>query len=331
MKQKLTKTVFGAAGLLALILTACTVPLEGDGDAGARVAAEAGIGDVPAIPLPAYTLVSIPGGTVDETNTGVGNTTNWGAGANPAYTKPCSIGAFYIGETEITWELWSEVYNWAVGNDYTFAHPGTQGGSTEKSPVIEISWRDAVVWCNAYSEAMEMDPVYFYNGDVLRESEPGPLEDPDGVDAGDGKAENSKIDATANGFRLPTEAEWEYAARGGVPSLKAPWIDTFAGTDDPNLLGNYAWYNVNSGGAPNPVGTRLDNGIGLYDMSGNVEEWCQNEVSPYGVPDREQRGGSFFNVDKACAVAARDSDDPCYGYETTGFRVISNPPESPAR
>jgi formylglycine-generating enzyme required for sulfatase activity len=237
-----------------------------------------------------------------------------------AGTTPVHVPAFYIGETEVTYQLWKAVYDWAADRGYSFANPGRQGGNgttgggpvgDNQHPVTEISWRDAVVWCNAYSEAMGKAPVYEVSGAVLRESEGS------SVAAGDGKADNAVINA-GNGYRLPSSEQWEYAARGGAPSVGEPWTFPYAGSD---AADGVAWYQRNSGLETHEVKTKAANSLGLYDLTGNVWEWCQD---PYtGGTRRVFRGGGWNNSALYyLGIAWCSSDYPRDGSSTLGFRVV---------
>jgi formylglycine-generating enzyme required for sulfatase activity len=129
--------------------------------------------------------------------------------------RTVSLGPFAIAKYEITWELWTEVRDWALGNGYRIANRGT--GLSEESPVTDISWRDAIVWCNAYSEMGGLEPVYCdASGEALRESldnaaAPG-ITSP---------ADRALMALDHDGYRLPLEAEWEFTARNDSPGLFA--------------------------------------------------------------------------------------------------------------
>ena len=136
-------------------------------------------------------------------------------------------------------------------------------------------------------------------------------------------------DFTKNGYRLPTEAEWEFAARGGNSSNGY----TYSGSD---TIGDVAWFYDNSGSAIYPVGTKDQNELGLYDMSGNLWEWCWDwydadyydsspEIDPIGLSAgsiRVIRGGSWRNYATGCRVANRGGSSPGYSYYNIGFRVV---------
>jgi formylglycine-generating enzyme required for sulfatase activity len=294
-----------------------------------------------------YTMISISGGTVSDSTTGAGNTTNWAAGANTAYTKPYTMAGFSIGETEVTYELWRAVYLWATddargGGKYTFSNPGVMGnkygssgsppGATSQHPVTAISWRNAAVWCNAYSEYLGKTPVYYQNGtadftDTSKVVRAAPASG--GAAVGNGP-ESAVWNPAADGFRLPTEAEWEYAARGGVPSTSAPWTNQFAGTNDPDALDQYAWYGDTASDSPtHPVKTKQPNSAGLYDMGGNVNEFVWDVVEGSGSSIKMgARGGYFHDPADNVKVSYRPISNPALSPTMgayTGFRVVSQP------
>jgi uncharacterized repeat protein (TIGR02543 family) len=235
------------------------------------------------------------------------------------------LSPFKIAKYETTYELWYEVKQWADGNGYTFANPGREGhdgaegasptAGAKTEPVTTISSRDVIVWCNAYSEMSGKEPVYYYGSAVIKDT----------------TTDNVVMDTSKNGYRLPTEAEWEYAARGGgTPSTSGTFVYIYAGS---NSVGDVAWYSGNSS-RTHTVGTKAANTAGLYDMSGNVFEWCWDWYSsrvgtgtannPEGRSAgsiRVNRGGSWYGDASGCAVARRHSDVPSYRSSDVGFRV----------
>ena len=209
------------------------------------------------------------------------------------------ISAFYIDTCEVT----QEHYQSLMGkNPSKFAGPD--------KPVERLSWFAAIQYCNMRSLREGFKPCY----------------DP----------ETLKCDFNADGYRLPTEAEWEYACRAGTTTR---W--SFG--NDPGKLGKHAWFKGNANKTTHPVKQKGPNPWGLYDMHGNVCEWCNDFSSegydpesprkdprgPASGEDRVLRGGSWAGSDQSCRSSARNSEAPgfadvCFGYEAYGFRCVRN-------
>jgi formylglycine-generating enzyme required for sulfatase activity len=214
------------------------------------------------------------------------------------------------------------VREWGKGYGYEFSHEGKAGDSgadggdpvTDENkdlPVTYISWRDIVVWCNAYSEMTGKEAVYYDStGTIL-------LRKANQKDAMDAFIVDKAQQLDRNGYRLPTEKEWEYAARGGVPSndAESAWAYKWAGTGTEGELGKFAWYD---GAGMHSVREKKANSAGLYDMSGNVYEWCFSPMM--GVV---ARGGMGYDDAVFCTVGQRVGYvDPGIMLYGIGFRLV---------
>ena len=248
-----------------------------------------------------------------------------------------NLDEFLMDEYEVTRDVWSFVKSFADSNGYTFEHPGA--GKQANHPIHSVSWYDALKWCNARSERERLRPVYYTDvglSSVYRTGNATPY-----------------ADWSANGYRLPTEAEWEKAARGGSAGHRFPWNDTdrinpsrasyyYTGFDEYDDVGDgdYPDFGDNYPYTA-PVGYFAPNAYGLYDMAGNVQEWCWDKywsgyyaVSPVNNPAgstswmdryRVRRGGSWNHEAEECRVAARDADLPASEDDMTGFRCVKRP------
>ena len=233
-----------------------------------------------------------------------------------------SLSAYRIGETEVTQELWKKVMN---SNPSYFSDKPFEGETQGKRPVEKVTWYECIAFCNELTkktDGLEEANCVYYRDSAFKKI-------------------YTKTDAKSNtrvfqnidkkGFRLPTEAEWEWAAKGGA---KTKW----AGTDKPSDLKNYAWYTKNSKSITHEVRKKEPNGYGLYDMSGNVEEWVwdgyneklpeSGEQDPIGdlySQTRTVRGGHIMKASEECECAHRHDSAPGTKGYLRGFRLARRP------
>ena len=238
---------------------------------------------------------AVPQTTID-TNMAFVEGGSFQMGSNDGYgdEKPIhevTLSSFWIGKYEVTQKEWNEVMGKSPSN-----------WIGDQLPVENVSWFDAVEYCNKRSIREGLTPCYRGSGD------------------------NITCDWDADGYRLPTEAEWEYAARGGVKSRGFKYSGS-------NNIDEVAWYDGNSGERTHDVGTKLPNELGIYDMSGNVWEWCWDipgsypsgaQTNPHGATSgtvRVLRGGNWYYNADFCTVSFRFVKIASYSNIYLGFRV----------
>ena len=267
-------------------------------------------------------FVLIPAGTFQMGS-------NEGYDANKPVHEVTITKPFYMGKYEVTQAEYEKYCSYTGSNS-----PSSSYGDGDNYPAYYVSWYDALVYCNKRSMEENLTPCYSIDGSTDPEhwgAVPTAYNDPlrDTWDA-------VECNWNANGYRLPTEAEWEYAARAGDNTVDSL---TYSGTSDVNKLGDYAWYCDNSNSTTHEVGTKKPNAYGLYDMSGNVWEWCWNrwasdsyDEETEGVSDptgssagsdRVFRGCSWYNISDFCAVSFRSNyNGPDGRTNDCGFRVV---------
>jgi formylglycine-generating enzyme required for sulfatase activity len=287
--------------------------------------------DGSAPPAPAN-MAYIPGGVFQMGD-------NFGENTSAMPVHSVYISPFFMDKFEVNRELWLEVYTWSLGNGYGFNNSGSFKAAGH--PVHSISWWDAVKWCNARSEKEGLTPCYYTDASQTTVYRSGNL-----------NITNACVKWNANGYRLPTEAEWEKAARGTFTGNRFPWGNTithalanyYAQPGSPSYdisttSGYHPTYYTGSQPYTSPVGSFVANGYGLHDMSGNVWEWCwdwwdnnfygkteANVDDPKGPSvaqsNRLLRGGAWNSGAYLAQCSARSVSTPGYADSSIGFRCV---------
>ncbi len=249
------------------------------------------------------------------------------------------VSAFYMDVNLVSSNQWAAVYSYATTKGYTFAHVGSAVAGNQ--PVQTVNWYDCVAWCNARSQQAGLPPCYYADAGFTRVYT-------------NATGTSVYLNTANNGYRLPTEAEWEKAARGGLMGNRFPWgniitesqANYYADPVSPSYydLGPYSGFNTNfNSGSPytSPVGSFAPNAYGLYDMAGNVNEWCWDWYaappypagSPYlgginptgagpGSAARVLRGGLWTYYATLARCAYRGDSYPSDSSYAVGFRCV---------
>ena len=290
-------------------------------------------------------MALIPAGSFTMGNYLFGTTATNDLDITNAIPTSVYVSAFYMDRNLVSSNQWAAVYSYAVSHGYTFANPGfAKAGNT---PVILVSWFDCVAWCNARSAQAGLTPCYYTDGGSTQ------------VFTNAANWVYLYLNQAKTGYRLPTEAEWEKAARGGVIGNRFPWGNVIT-ESQANYNANpanysyefstYSGYNTNfhtsdgnlyTDNPSSPIGSFAPNGYGLYDMAGNASEWCWdwyadppypagspylggvNPTGPSSGSGRVVRGGNWFQPANVARCAFRVVyGDTTIGLAVTGFRCV---------
>jgi formylglycine-generating enzyme len=253
--------------------------------------------------------------------------------------QPTNIYAssFYMDINLVSYAQWETIFNYATNTGYVFDDAGNAKNNATNQPIQSVNWYDAIKWCNARSQNAGLKPVYYTDAALTKIYTNG---DTDAV----------YPNWNANGYQLPTEAQWEKAARGGLSGHRFPWGDTIS-ESQANYEGDTELFpydlgpdgyntNFDTGAQPytSPVGTFSANGYGLNDMAGNLEQWCWDWYgTPYGQPTtnnptgassgtyRVARGGQWGFYAFIARTAYRYPSTPSLVENYDGFRCVKNP------
>src|ERR1035437_3474407 len=324
-----TAAATATATAAAIVATQTAAAIVATQTAVAIVATQTAVATIP------YTnLASVPGGTYTQTD------------GTSSFSH--TISTFKMGKYQVTYDLWYTVYQWAIANGYSFANAGAEGTNgivgaapttAKYQPVTYINWRDSIVLCNAYSQKTGLSPVYCSDAAFttpIKSSADGSYGS--SINTTTGGFDNPYVNWNTNGFRLPTEGEWQYAASYIDGSSWTPYNYASGATaayTNATATGLVAWYSgVYSSNCTGTqaVGGKIANALGIYDMSGNVEEWCWDWWGNYpgtstdyrgsgsGV-GRVDRGGSCYPSDSYLQVGSRSSYSPYNRYWGDGLRL----------